>query len=336
MRVVGSFRFADHIVVGERIGWLHLDRANTPTLVTHDGYLPLTAETPCRPTMGGARATELLQMLVRGETIAESLAEIAFDLRISLRRLHATVQHGDGSAEPLESPLGFSEHDYLGTFEVREELIVADRCYVAETRELLACATPAVAGTWCAFIRYDLPAVNRSLALLVVHAAHLADAEQNGEVLGRIGVDSGSVVVVDASARAHAARFGDGERAWLEGIVDGLGVFAYTANGDGLYPARVFRRDGRATMIRASLLGAEHALYRLPKAPVAASYVRAVDAELASGSAELRAYSTKTKFAVGDRIHHVKFGEGVVRTLLPDNKMEVAFRDGPRALVHGR
>jgi len=49
-----------------------------------------------------------------------------------------------------------------------------------------------------------------------------------------------------------------------------------------------------------------------------------------------RAYSPKATFAPGERVVHPQFGEGSVRTLLPDRKVEVEFSDGIRALVHGR
>src|SRR5262249_11307222 len=47
-------------------------------------------------------------------------------------------------------------------------------------------------------------------------------------------------------------------------------------------------------------------------------------------------YSTKTKFAVDDRIAHPTFRIGEVRSLLPDNKIEVVFDDGAKTLLHNR
>jgi len=49
-----------------------------------------------------------------------------------------------------------------------------------------------------------------------------------------------------------------------------------------------------------------------------------------------RPYSTRTRFAPGDRLAHDKFGEGTVRELLRDRKIRVEFADGVRDLIHDR
>lgn len=48
-----------------------------------------------------------------------------------------------------------------------------------------------------------------------------------------------------------------------------------------------------------------------------------------------RAYAPGERFTVGDRVAHPKFGEGRVTRTTRD-KVEIAFADGPRTLVHGR
>ncbi|MEZ4366320.1 MAG: hypothetical protein R2939_08515, partial [Kofleriaceae bacterium] len=50
-----------------------------------------------------------------------------------------------------------------------------------------------------------------------------------------------------------------------------------------------------------------------------------------------RPYSIRDTYEVGDVVHHPAFDIGFVTELLPDNKVEVTFRDGgARILVHNR
>jgi hypothetical protein len=333
---VFEVRLAEHVVVGERVGWVHRDRNDRLTLVTHREYVTLSGDEECRVTSGADKAAGTLRALIAsGQRPSEDLvAELALDLRVTPRTVRCLLRRG-GGIEPLESPIGLTEHDYLGTFTVTGELVVADRCYVAETRPLLALATPAKPGTWHTFIRHEPLFSAVSVAMFAVHGDHLGDHDQNGHELGSFGVDSCSAVIADARARARVDLFRDSDSGtWEEGIVEDLGCFSFTAHGDGLYEARAFRRDGVATMVRASLAEPQFALFRLPKPPPAARYVEALDAKLVAGSA--REYSAKAKFAVGEVVRHSKFGDGVVSTLLPDGKVTIDFRDGPRTLVHGR
>jgi len=60
---------------------------------------------------------------------------------------------------------------------------------------------------------------------------------------------------------------------------------------------------------------------------------RASDADLAN----CRPYSIRDAYEEGDVVHHPVFDIGFVTELLPDNKVEVIFRDGgSRILVHNR
>lgn len=60
---------------------------------------------------------------------------------------------------------------------------------------------------------------------------------------------------------------------------------------------------------------------------------RATDADLAN----CRPYSIRDAYEEGDVVHHPVFDIGFVIELLPDNKVEVIFRDGgSRILVHNR
>ena len=46
-------------------------------------------------------------------------------------------------------------------------------------------------------------------------------------------------------------------------------------------------------------------------------------------------YSPKSKFTVGDIIDHVKFGPGIVQSIVDNTKIEVVFRHEIKTLVHG-
>ena len=66
-----------------------------------------------------------------------------------------------------------------------------------------------------------------------------------------------------------------------------------------------------------------------PKAKPSASAVAAIEA------GEGRAYSAKSRFAIGEALEHPSFGKGIVLQVQTD-KIVVQFRDGERTLVHGR
>jgi hypothetical protein len=59
---------------------------------------------------------------------------------------------------------------------------------------------------------------------------------------------------------------------------------------------------------------------------------RASEADLAN----CRPYSVRDNYEEGDVVFHPKFDVGFVSELLPDNKVEILFRDEPRILVHNR
>jgi len=51
-------------------------------------------------------------------------------------------------------------------------------------------------------------------------------------------------------------------------------------------------------------------------------------------NAPVRTYGTKTGFALGDRLAHPTFGEGIVHKLIYPNKCEVIFRHDVKILIH--
>jgi hypothetical protein len=50
----------------------------------------------------------------------------------------------------------------------------------------------------------------------------------------------------------------------------------------------------------------------------------------------VRPYTARESFAVDEVLSHPKFGLGVVTELQPDGKIDVAFKEGIRRLVHAR
>ena len=51
--------------------------------------------------------------------------------------------------------------------------------------------------------------------------------------------------------------------------------------------------------------------------------------------APLKPYSTKANFALGDKLSHPTFGDGIVGKLIYPNKLEVIFRTDVKVLIHG-
>ncbi len=51
--------------------------------------------------------------------------------------------------------------------------------------------------------------------------------------------------------------------------------------------------------------------------------------------APMKAYNPKGNFALGDKLNHPTFGEGIVGKLIYPNKLEVIFRNDMRVLIHG-
>lgn len=50
--------------------------------------------------------------------------------------------------------------------------------------------------------------------------------------------------------------------------------------------------------------------------------------------APLKPYNTKGKFALGDKINHPNFGQGIVGKLIYPNKLEIIFRNDLKILIY--
>ena len=51
--------------------------------------------------------------------------------------------------------------------------------------------------------------------------------------------------------------------------------------------------------------------------------------------APVKSYSMKSSFALGDKLNHPSFGDGIVGKLIYPNKLEVIFRHDVKVLIHG-
>lgn len=101
--------------------------------------------------------------------------------------------------------------------------------------------------------------------------------------------------------------------------------------------------------------GSEHNFRPAADSPLAKASPRAAAATRAKGAAKPQAsrkelaraeweaklqsgpkrnYQPTERFAVGDVLHHPKFGEGYVRSLIDPNKLTIAFSTGERTLIH--
>lgn len=141
------------------------------------------------------------------------------------------------------------------------------------------------------------------------------------EIAGNIGVDAGLAGVFEPKAKLPE----DLGMVELDGVLHarGRGVVVRSGVGDGLYPVFVGRASsGRVAKIRIWFLG--------PGAPDLDGTV----ARPTSGGGA-RAYSPRERFDLGEHVLHPKFGEGLVVRAPSKDKIEVAFADETRTLVHG-
>jgi hypothetical protein len=91
--------------------------------------------------------------------------------------------------------------------------------------------------------------------------------------------------------------------------------------------------------VQCTSCGEVHAFRRphgSPDAPAERTTPSWEDAMRGKDPTTSRPYSIRTTYAVGDLVHHPVFEIGVVLAVLPDNKIDVMFRDRASILVHAR
>ena len=101
-----------------------------------------------------------------------------------------------------------------------------------------------------------------------------------------------------------------------EGVQVGLGALAYSGRGAGSYPVYAGKIRGIIVKLRIGFLDGT-----------------TTDRTFATPRAG-RQYSPKVHFSLGEVIEHPKFGSGTITAVNGDGKIDVAFTDGKRTLVH--
>src|SRR5690349_10122231 len=188
MRIEDVSGSGTYIVVRGHVGWL-VRYKDASVLVTSRGDVVVDEREECRKAMSRDEAAKRLTALATAGNTERpdelTRFEIGAAMHMSQRMLARIIARGTGSIDRIDGPEDVWQHEYMGAFDVEDELVIADPCYVAETRPLLACSTKALPGRWHAYIRFQGDATRDvSIAMFAVHDQHLARAYDNGEELG--------------------------------------------------------------------------------------------------------------------------------------------------------
>lgn len=241
-------------------------------------------------------------------------AELGAAVGLSARVVLAAVR---ARRFPLLPPQPIPGYEYLGSFPSHGSFDVADPCHLRKTSRMpsgsfsLSYTLDVAPGPWHAFVRPGTgDDVDRTAELVVIHDDGFAAVA--AECVATVGVDAGIVGVFDSTCPLP-----QDTDLYLEGIVHGLGVFAQSGYGDGMYPVYAGQTHGRVTKLRVGFFDEE----------------AAIDATVAARTR--RRYAITTTYEVGDTIDHPKFGAGTV-VRVNENKVVVEFEDEPRTLIHGK
>ncbi len=219
----------------------------------------------------------------------------------------------------LEPPRPVPGYEYLGTFTTSGDLTVSDPCHLGKKVHpamgfALSLRAAGHEGVWHVLVRGGAGTDrDRNAELVTIHDDGF-DVYAT-DVIGSIGVDSGTVGVFDAKCPRR-----DDEAPLEEGTFAALGAVARSGHGDGIYPVFAGKLKGRVAKLRVHFIGGE------PE----------VDRSVPRSTAAPKPYSASARFALGDTIQHVKFGTGSVIRVGADGKIDVRFADATRTLVHAR
>lgn len=153
---------------------------------------------------------------------------------------------------PAGGPGRLKGYHYIGPFPVRGAIVVADPCYVKETRQDLANRLRAKSGVWHAWVRHDPTSHYASIEVLTAaHEDHVALARDLWRRFAEVPpvglnvwVDSGTVSIVDAARldadapflrRVHDCTV----KQALGDLLEGSGCVVTTPHGDGCFPLGV-------------------------------------------------------------------------------------------------
>jgi hypothetical protein len=245
--------------------------------------------------------------------------ELGDALGVSARVLHAAVR---ARRFPLEPPRPIAGYEYLGSFLSEGKLDVADPCHLRKTSRMppgvfsLSHPVEGLPGAWHVFVcNGSGDGANRTAELAVIHERGFETPAT--EPITSIGVDAGVAGVFDRACPSIDME----EDLAIEGLVHGLGAYARSGYGDGVYPVFAGRGAGRSqgpvSKLRLSFLSErpQH------------------DATMPARAS--KRYAPSVTFAVGDSIEHPKFGTGSVLRVA-GNKIDVEFSGELRTLIHGK
>ncbi len=240
--------------------------------------------------------------------------ELGAALGVSGRVMLAAVR---ARSFPLVPPRVLVGYEYLGSFTSSGQFDVADPCHLRKTSQMpaeifsLSCAVEVERGAWHAFVRAGHgDDADRTAELAVIHAGGFdAVAAQQ---IATIGVDAGVAGVFDRNCPEPTMT-----ELQVEGVVQGLGAFARSGYGDGMYPVFAGKTHGLVTKLRLGFLDERPEVDKtVPRRPG-------------------KRYANSATFEIGDTIEHPKFGSGSVMRVF-DGKIEVEFDEDIRTLVHGK
>lgn len=348
-----SVSLYQNVVCGSIVGMLYRDDDKKSSILTTRDLIDVSANAPMRPVIPQELAERIFQAVSTGgpknpEMPAWArvwddrdvfIAEMAVSLGKSPRAVAAALRKKEPRVIEPDCPWILAGYEYLGAFAVTRGLIIADRCYVDQEHILLARKTPALAGKWHAYRRHDPMFTGRTVALLVVHEDHFERAKDHGEPLGHFGVDAGCAIIVDQRVLDDPKLVHELKEsaAWDEGMIqdesDNVGIYSYTYDGDGLYSVRAMKQGDQVVAVRANVTRNPEFDYHSP--PPSEKYTKALEKSL-SGAGPAKPYATTATFVVGEQVAHKKFGTGLVQRVVDAGKVEIAFPDGVKVLVHGQ
>jgi hypothetical protein len=251
------------------------------------------------------------------------LAEVACVLSLSTIDVHfRTLRRA--RAEP---PRTFRDHTYVGAFDTRGKLVVSDFCYLGSPKSSkVRSELRGRRGRYHAWVQWQNPRAVHGRSLLLLHESALDRFGTATDVVAYVGNDAGMIGVFDAEVTS------DGPfTAWLssqaeggapiEGITEARGVLVST-EGDGGWTVRGLLDGDEFVVLKVALAYDANGRDEPALLPH-------------TESAEIKRYSPKVTFGVGDALEHPKFGQGRVLRATKEN-VTVAFADDERVLVHGR
>lgn len=339
----------NHVVCGPHVGLLIREGRTTAAILTSRDLIEVPLKTPMRNVIQRALAEQVMAALCQDNPDPATMpvwtdewenrdlliAELAAALFKSERMIRIAIRRKDPTVHVPECPWLLAGYEYMGAFRVERGLIVADRCYVHREERFLSVRTPCLSGVWHEYRRHDPNFDGRTVAVLVVHENHFDKAKEPGIELGVFGVDAGCAVIVDQRILDNTQLVEQLNQScdWDEGPIADMGCFALTYDGDGLYRVRGIEHAGEIVAVRANLSRDETYDYHTPPPPK--QYQESLEAEVATAG-QAKPYAPSETFVQGDQVSHKKFGIGIVRRIVDAGKVEIAFPEGVKVLVHGQ